>query len=115
MVKQNYIEQILGMADVKLFLIVYAFGLLGVLMSILLHVNGRDKTSPDTPVPFSWKFFIQDNLQRIVTALILLFLGIRFAGEMFGMGITMWTALVVGFCLDKVAQFLKNMSLEARK
>lgn len=115
MTKQNYIEQILGMSDLVMFAITYAFGLLGIFISILWHASNRDKSSQATPVPFSWIFLLKDNIQRITLSLILLFVGIRFSKQMFGQDLTMWVALGVGLTLDKVSQFLKNLSLGARK
>ncbi|MFD2874029.1 hypothetical protein ACFS5N_16220 [Mucilaginibacter ximonensis] len=115
MIKQTYIEQILGMADAGKFLIIYGFSVLGVIFSLLLHVNNRDQFSDATPALFSWKFFFIDNLQRLGFTLMLLFFGIRFSSYLFGQDVSEWLGFLIGLCLDKVSQIFKNLTLEARK
>jgi hypothetical protein len=111
---KNYIEQIIGMQDPVLFAISYAFGLLGVILSLLWHTSRRNKSNKATPYNFSWRFLLKDNLQRIATSVLLLFIGIRFSKEIIGQDVTMYVALAIGLGLDKLSQMLKNKTLTAR-
>lgn len=111
---KSYLEHIVGPNDLVSFAAAFTFALIGIFLSLLLHARNRNKQSKSTPITFSWGFLLKDNLQRMATSLLLTFVGLRFSNELLGMEFTMWTALIVGFLLDKVAQALKNLSLKQR-
>ena len=93
----------------------FTFAILGVLLSLRLHVMNRDELSTRTPVKFSWSFFFADNIMRILTALALIFIALRFMEEWLGAKPTMWLSFIIGFGLDKFAQFLKNQNILGKK
>lgn len=47
----------------------------------LVATTQRDVESLNTPRQFSWKFFLVDNIRRLLTALALIVLAIRFLDE----------------------------------
>jgi hypothetical protein len=84
------------------------FALLAATLSILLQTTSRDVYSNNTPRHFDWIFFIADNWKRALTSLLLICIALRFAPELFGVEISEFWALVIGFGNDKIAQILKD-------
>jgi hypothetical protein len=113
--KPNYIEQILGTADVGLFSIWVGIALFGAAVSLRLNVAGRDRHSNATPVKFNWSFFLQDNLQRFINTLMVILPCIRFANEFLGTPATAAVAFGIGLGTDRMALLLKNINKKARK
>lgn len=99
------IQIILGDKTIGYYLAGFFFSFLAILVSLYQHSRTRDKYSQSTPVNFSWGFLIWDNLKRMVTTLIVMFMLFRLfdlsnPGAMIGVG------FAVGFGLDKVIEFL---------
>jgi len=105
---KEFISSILGTATPLLFLSLLFFALLGQTLSLLLQTTNRDVNSRETPVSFSWRFFFQDNWKRALLGILMIYISLRFAPELFGVEISEWWALVIGFSNDKIAQILKD-------
>ena len=92
----------------------FVFALLGIMLNALLKSNKRDPMTESTPVQFSWKFFWNDNVKRLLksaaTTIIVVFLSIRFFKELTGVGdaISMLYCFGVGFGIDKAIAALKS-------
>ena len=99
---------LLGSQSCAAFAALVFFALIGLALSGLLQTTKRNVTSAATPVQFSWKFFLRDNWRRWLTAALLIYVALRFTPELFGMQISTFWALAIGFSLDKVAQFIKD-------
>lgn len=84
------------------------FALLGAALSLLIQANNRDPLSKSTPVAFDWKFFFTDNVKRIVTGLLLIYVFLRFLPELTGLQLSYFFALAIGIVNDKLAQYLKD-------
>lgn len=103
-----FIQTLLGGQPAEAFFALAFFALLGAALSMLLQTTGRDVFSQATPKVFSWQFFLSDNWKRIIAGIILIYISLRFAPELFGLSITNFLALVIGFGNDKLAQILKD-------
>ncbi len=99
----------LGTRDVNLFWSCIFFGYLGVLIMILLDVSKRNPTSKWSPVAFSFRFFITDNLKRIILNVLLVAVCIRFIPQLTGKDMSQWLALLIGIGSDTLgAMILKK-------
>lgn len=99
---------LLGTLSPSQFVALFFLAIIGAVLSMLLQTTNRNISSDQTPKHFSWSFFMQDNWKRIVTALLLIYVSLRFAPEILGINITEFVALGIGFSLDKIAQLLKD-------
>lgn len=90
----------------------FVMAVIGIALSLLLFTTKRDPLSERTPTHFSWKFFWNDNLKRILKSITLtvlvLFVTIRFSQELMGQKLTMFYAFSLGLGLDKVIEMLKK-------
>ena len=75
----------------------------------------RDKTSNNTPYQFSLGFFTQDNLVEIVFSLLAIFLALRFSVEYFGVDITMFYSLGIGWTLPRIIAVMYKIQDKARE
>lgn len=91
----------------------FAFATLGVLLNALLKTTSRDPLSTRTPTEFSWAFFWNDNIKRLLksalTTIIVIFLSLRFFKELTGSDvISMLYCVGVGFSIDKAIAALRK-------
>lgn len=105
---ETFLTYILGNQTPTQFCALLFFALLAAALSLLLQTTKRDIDSENTPLHFSWQFLWQDNIKRIVTSLILIYVAIRFTPQLFGVEISDFWAFVIGFINDKLAQFIKD-------
>lgn len=105
---KNFISVLLGNQSPAVFTAMLFYALLTAFLSLLLHSTTRSVDSSRTPIHFSWNFFFLDNVKRIVTSLVLIYLALRFTPELFGIELTPFWACVIGFSNDKLAQVLKD-------
>lgn len=111
----KFLNLVLGTNDVPTYLAALFFALIGVVVILLLKSNKRDKTSIYTPVAFSFKFLILDNLKEVVLGFLLIILALRFSVEYAGVELTMWYTLGVGLSIQKSAGYISKLELSARK
>jgi len=112
---QEYLNLIFGDASPAFIAAGFTFAIMGVILSLRLQIVNRDRESDRTPKHFSWSFFWLDNIKRLVTTLILIFVALRFTEEWMGAKTTMWLAFLIGLSVDKFAQFLKNQNILGKK
>lgn len=74
------------------------FALVGLTLNYLTKV----KPALDKENTFDLRYFISQNWKDLTTVLLLLFLAMRFTQEFIGVELTMWTAVVIGFMVDKL-------------
>jgi hypothetical protein len=107
-----FMQQFLGGISPGMLAAGFVFALLGVALSLLLNTTKRDPLAARTPVEFSWSFFWSDNSVRIyrsaATALIVIFLSLRFSKELIGSELTMLYSFGIGFGLDKAIEKLRT-------
>lgn len=111
---EQFLEQFLGTKDTIGFGVSYLIAVIGALIMLRFEAAKRDKLSKNTPYHFSAWFLFRDNAIRIFTSLLLIYVGIRFSSLIFGSEVTFYTALVIGASLDKISEWLKNLSAKAR-
>lgn len=58
------------------------FGLIGATGYLLLKISNRKKSDNGKPEVWSWKFFIEDNIFRLLFTFLLVFLWARFAPDL---------------------------------
>lgn len=87
---------------------------IGAVLSYWITYKNRNKESETTPTKFNLKFFILDNMTRIVTGFITAFLFIRFASDIFGIDFTSFYAMLIGYGIDRGFLSLKTFEDKAR-
>lgn len=101
-----------GTLNPELLAAAFVMALIGIALSLLLFTTKRDPMSDRTPIEFSWKFFWNDNLKRVLKSIALtilvLFVTIRFSQEIMGQKLTMFYAFSLGLGLDKVIETIKK-------
>jgi hypothetical protein len=111
----KFLNLILGTTDVQTYLAGLLFALSGLVFYYKGKIAKRDKTSQNTPYQFSLGFFTQDNLVELVFSLLAIFLALRFSVEYFGVDITMFFSLGVGWTLPKVIALMYKIQDKARE
>lgn len=92
----------------------FLFAIIGVALNALLKTTKRDPLSERTPTEFSWNFFWNDNVKRLLksaaTTIIVIFLSIRFFKELTGAGseVLMLYSFGIGFGIDKAIWALRK-------
>jgi hypothetical protein len=105
---KEFLDTLLGGQTAAHFFGLLFFAFFGALLSLLLQTTVRDIKSPESPIHFSWGFLFFDNWKRILTGVMLILLALRFTSELFGVTITEFWAVVIGFGNDKIAQVVKD-------
>lgn len=106
--ENELLKLLFGEGSTSQIIATYIFAFIGAIYSLSLNVKSRDKLSPESPYHFSWNFLWCDNTKRIITSVISIFICLRFAKEIFGVDVTMYFALIIGFSLDKLSQYIKD-------
>lgn len=106
--KQDIIIGLLGGQQPSQFLVNILFALIGVVLTMLLSTTFRDIDSKRTPVEFSWSFFLQDNIKRLIAGIIMIFLALRFTPDIFGVQLSNWLAVIIGLINDSLALLIRN-------
>lgn len=109
---KEFQQYVLGELSIPYYLAAFFFASIAILLSLYLHSRTRDPQSQRTPVSFSWKFLIWDNLLRIAVTVSLMFLFFRFSPDIFGKPLSFPIAVGIGFFLsfglDKAVQWLQQ-------
>lgn len=83
-------------------------GLIAATVMLCILAVGRDKESPATPVKWSWKFYIVNNILRILSTVLLIYIFVRVAYEYVD-GIWMIIFCIgLGFGFPKLAHIAKK-------
>jgi len=112
---KEFIQQFLGTTEVIPLGVSFLWAIVGLIISLGIGVNRRNKGSYATPLAFSWQFFLKDNALRMLTSVLILFAGIIFYQDMNGESINSFKALTFGLCFDQIIAVFKNFSTKARK
>lgn len=110
----NILEVVTGAGTFSEYFIAWGFAALGLFLSWLLHIKGRNKDSDSTPRKFSLLFFLKDNILRIITSVLMIAIVMRFGSEIFGIESIIYSGFLAGFFLDKLSQKLKDITLNTR-
>jgi len=111
---KEFINILIGNVGVVMFAALFFFALIGVSINLLFHANTRDQSSPNTPKKFSVSFLISDNWKRILLAILLIYVSIRFVQLIFTISVEnnnelyLFSAVFIGFIFDKLGEFMKK-------
>lgn len=107
------LDYLTGGIDANKFIAAGIFALVGVFLSLLLGTTKRDVESPRTPIQFDWNYFWSDNTKRFLTSLatgiIVIFVSLRFAKELFGVELSMIYSFGCGLGFDRLIEYFKNL------
>lgn len=108
--KTEIIHYILGGVTLEFLISFYIFSLLGVFLSMLFHY-GSKKTGKKKPVnhKFSLSYWLKDNLVRLLTSVICIFILVRFYDQIpIEYELNMFLGILTGTGLDQVIVFIRN-------
>lgn len=97
-----------GGVDPLYFLVCVLFLCLGIFLMLLWGTKLRDKSSPSSPVPFSWKYLWTDNFKRYFTSGLCALIALRFMKDLTGWDLNEFRAFCVGLSFDGIALFIKQ-------
>jgi hypothetical protein len=116
-IKQDFFDQILGGMSVGTLLAAFFFALIGITMMTAMNVMKGIKKNQSSPEHFSFKFFIEDTLPRLISSvlvtLIVIFLSVRFSVDLIGAQLTMIYSLGIGLSIDKATQKILSIASKA--
>lgn len=118
----QFMLNIIGTSDFGFFGALVVFALIGHGIRFTQEVSKRDKASPATPEPFSFKFLLIDNWKRIVNTLLMIFVCLRFYPVLITMlpeaaqgyfnslssVAPMAIGLVIGYGVDWISGYMKS-------
>lgn len=113
-------EQILGTSDYIKFFSGIFFALIGVAVFKLMELSQRDYLSERTPVIFRWGFWFHDNWRDLLTAILLVFITVRFSQDIItyffsdiikvdGFKDGMFMYLLVGLLHGKIVRAIRKL------
>jgi len=104
--KEEILGYILGNLTLGFLAAFYLFAVLGIILSMLLHIGKKAKKAP---IKFSFKYWIKDNVTRFFTSIICIFIAIRFYDSLpIDVEPNMFFGLVVGMGLDQIIIIIRN-------
>ena len=80
---KELLSHLLGTMTPAYLLASMIFLLIGALLNIGLDVMNRDEKSLNTPVTFSWSFFVRDNMLRFIFNLLAAYSVVRLFSDIF--------------------------------
>lgn len=101
-VLEEIILRLLGTVSIVEYLVLTIFIIIGVTASIRIDTLNRDRLSCETPYKFNFKFFLFDNLKRLLKSVTMIFLIIRFGEDLTGTKLSDWGAVLIGLSFDQV-------------
>lgn len=91
------------------------FAMIGIFINTYILTAKAIKRDPTTPQKFNWQYWWQNNRDRImrwIGLLFVVFVSMRFANEIFSQELTMFFAFVLGLTLDRVIEVIKNLKIK---
>lgn len=100
---------LLGNGSLGAFLAFTTWALICATISVLVNVVNRDVANTATPVKFSWRFMLADNIPRIIANLLSIPVAIRLSYEYLDSKWMLVLSIVIGVLADRLALLLKNL------
>lgn len=115
----KFIDYITGGMGVDQFAAAFVFTLVGVALSLFFDASRRNPVSVESPIEWSWNYFWNDNIKRILkaifTGILVIFVSLRFTKELFGREISMFFAFVIGLSLDQIQVIIRKAKYKSLK
>lgn len=108
----RFFDLVLGTTDYVTFAASVFFALIGVAFFLLMHSAQRDPLDQRSPIPFSISFLLTDNLKRIATGIILVFIFLRFSEYYLGAKLSLVLSFIIGASCDKLGKIVQNKLLK---
>lgn len=111
---KEFLSLILGIQPMYWYGAAFFFAALGLFLCWAWFTKKGIKNNPETPDKFSWSFWIENNLSPkliiVATTLIVVFISLRFAPEIFNTAPTMFFAFLIGIGIDRVITVVKKLA-----
>jgi C4-dicarboxylate transporter len=92
----------------------YIFAIIGMTFSMLVHFQQLKKKNKriQKKIKFDFKYWLKNNVVRMLTNLIAIFIFIRFKDNLnVGIELSMFLAFVIGLSIDRAVLIIKNLKL----
>ena len=110
------LSHFLGNMSPAYLLATMVFLLIGAILNIALDVFQRDEASPNTPVAFSWAFFLRDNRMRFFFNVLAAYSFVRFFSDIFpGLRFGLSWAWILGLVFDWIWVALRELKYLANE
>lgn len=100
------VSNLMGKYPASFYITYFIFVMLGIIVSLRIQALNRDKLSDSTPIKFSWRFLLQDNLKQWIGSLVFVFLSIRIGADAWGVVPTYVSAVIMGLSFDYSLSFI---------
>lgn len=112
---ENYLIELLGEKPIVVWATSFTFVLIGVLISLPIAAQKRDKKSSNTPTKFNVPFLFRDNIIRVLGSIFMTFAIIRFGEEFTGKELDYFGCLLLGLSFDQVLVFVEAWQRKGRE
>lgn len=108
--KVEIMDYLLGTVSVEFLVSFYIFSLIGVILSMLFHYGKkRSKESKLKSHTFNFKFWLKDNLVRLFTDILCIFILVRFYDQFpIKYELNMFLGILTGMGLDQLIVLIRN-------
>jgi hypothetical protein len=103
---KQVVANLLGDFTADFYITYFIFVMFGIILSLRIQALNRDKLSDSTPIKFSWRFLLQDNLKQWIGSLVFVFLSIRIGADAWGVIPTYVSAVIMGLSFDYSLSFI---------
>lgn len=102
------VQLLLGTDDLALVVAGLIYAMFGLCLSLAVQALNRDISSPRTPINFSGKFLLSDNVKRLFISIGFIIVSMRFSQELLGLQVTVYISFGIGYGADKLSQMFKK-------
>ncbi|AFF28011.1 gp13 [Sphingomonas phage PAU] len=114
---ENFLNELLGLilngVTPAQYVASFLFATFGGITSLILGTSKR-KVDETNPEKFSRSFLILNNLQRIVSSIIITFIMIRMSNIAFDPNVTIGLAFFFGYSSDTAMKYLRNLESKSK-
>ena len=110
----NFLNEVLGNKPILVWAVSFFFILVGVIVSLTVSVEKRDRNSPITPNVFNLNFMLRDNSLRLIGSIFVAFSIVRFGEEMTGTSLNYFGCFLLGFSFDRAFSLLAEWQKKTR-
>jgi len=105
---KEFLTLVFGDITPAMYLACFLFAAFGAAANTYSEVQAREIKSEKTPILFSKRFLILDNIKIWGITLVTIFIQFRFSKDMFHVDLNVYIALLMGFGADGLAGMAKR-------